>query len=155
MEKNILRVILLILLIGTFNLIFDFSGQTGEESSGISRKITNLLVNNIKYIQEKPENVKEEIVERIEKVVRKIAHFSIYTVVGILLMSFVSTYPLKDFTRSIISLGAGIIYATSDEIHQSFIPRKKSNGNRCDDWYNGSAIRHFSGNFRNENLEQY
>ena len=106
MEKNILRVILLILLIGTFYLIFNFSGQTGEESSGISRKITNLLANNIKYIQEKPENVKEKIVERIEKVVRKIAHFSIYTVVGILLMSLVSTYPLKDFTRSIISLGA-------------------------------------------------
>ena len=155
MEKNILMVILLILLIGTFYLIFNFSGQTGEESSGISRKITNLLANNIKYIQEKPENVKEKIVERIEKVVRKIAHFSIYTVVGILLMSLVSTYPLKDFTISIISLGAGIIYATSDEIHQSFIPRKKFNGNRCDDWYNGSSIRHFSGNFRNENLEQY
>ena len=133
MEKNILMVILLILLIGTFYLIFNFSGQTGEESSGISRKITNLLANNIKYIQEKPENVKEKIVERIEKVVRKIAHFSIYTVVGILLMSLVSTYPLKDFTISIISLGAGIIYATSDEIHQSFIPRKKFNGNRCDD----------------------
>lgn len=37
-------------------------------------------------------------------------------------MALVSTYNIKEKNRLIISLTTGIIYATSDEIHQSFVP---------------------------------
>ena len=37
-------------------------------------------------------------------------------------MSFVSTYNLKEQKRILISLCIGILYATSDEIHQAFVP---------------------------------
>ena len=59
--------------------------------------------------------------DRMEKVIRKIAHFSIYTLVGFLLMAFVSTYNIPEKTRIISSLLVGMIYASSDEIHQRFV----------------------------------
>lgn len=126
MKINILRVILIILLIGMFYIIFGFSSQDGEESSGISRKITEKITKNVKSIQEKPANEKEEIIYKIEKVIRKIAHFSIYTVVGILLMSLMSTYNLGNKKRTIISLVLGIIYASLDEFHQLFTPGRSA-----------------------------
>ena len=121
-KLNILRMMLILLLIGTFSIIFGFSSQDSEKSSSISRKVTEIITNPIKFIQEKPEQEKEKILDRIESVVRKIAHFSIYTVVGVLLMALFSTYKLKEINRISFSLILGIIYATSDEIHQAFTP---------------------------------
>lgn len=37
-------------------------------------------------------------------------------------MALVSTYNIKEKNRLIITLTTGIIYASSDEIHQSFVP---------------------------------
>lgn len=119
---NILRLILVILLIGTFGVIFGFSSQDSEKSSSISRKVTEFLTSGIKVIQEKPEQEKEKLLDEIESIVRKIAHFSIYTVVGFLLMALCTTYKLKEMNRISISLIIGVIYASSDEIHQCFTP---------------------------------
>lgn len=119
MKINFLRIILLILLLGTFYIIFGFSSQNGEKSGELSSNITKFILEKMNYddIQNQ-----EEIFKKTEIVIRKIAHFSIYTLVGLLLMSFVSTYKLKQNIRIIISLCIGILYATSDEIHQLFIP---------------------------------
>ncbi len=37
-------------------------------------------------------------------------------------MALISTYKIEELNRVAISLVVGIIYATSDEIHQTFIP---------------------------------
>ena len=122
MKKNILRAILMLLLLSTFFIIFGFSSQDGEKSGNISKKITEEIITRIPQIQEKEQNEREAITLRIEKVIRKIAHFSIYTAVGLLLMALISTFEMKEKNRIIISLIIGIIYASSDEIHQSFVP---------------------------------
>ena len=124
MKKNIERIILLILLLGTFSIIFGFSSQDGEKSESISKKITEEIVKRIPQIQEKEQDERELITQRTEKVIRKLAHFSIYTVVGILLMALISTYQIKERNKTIISIIIGIIYACSDEIHQSFVPER-------------------------------
>lgn len=121
MKKNIIRIILLILLITTFNIIFGFSGQNGEESSGVSRKVTQFIVENILH---SPQESKIQMIEQMEGIVRKLAHFSIYTVVGILLMGLLSTYNIEEMKRIYISIVIGTVYATSDEIHQFFIPER-------------------------------
>ncbi len=123
---NIKRAILIILLILTFFQIFRFSNQNGEKSSGISRKITTAVTKNVKKIQELDKNKQEEVLGQIEKVIRKLAHFSIYMVVGILMMLLMNTYEIKKFDRIAISLITGIIYASSDEIHQLFIPGRSA-----------------------------
>lgn len=118
MKKNFVRVILLILLLGTFFMIFGFSSQDAEESGGLSSNIAEFV---LKQVHNDDMEKKEQIIERTEKVVRKMAHFSIYTLVGLLLMSYISTYNLKENKKIIISLCIGALYATSDEIHQLFV----------------------------------
>lgn len=122
MKKNILRIILILLLLGTFYIIFGFSSQDGEKSGSISRRITEKIATFIPQIQKENEIEKENIMNTMERIIRKMAHFSIYTAVGLLLMALVSTYNIKEKNRLIISLTTGIIYASSDEIHQSFVP---------------------------------
>lgn len=126
MKINIKRAILIILLILTFFQIFRFSNQNGEKSSGISRKITTAVTKNVKKIQELDKNKQEEVLGKIEKVIRKLAHFSIYMVVGMLMMLLMSTYKIKQLDRIAISLITGIVYASSDEIHQLFIPGRSA-----------------------------
>lgn len=122
MKLNIIRTILIIALITIFTTIFGFSNQDSETSGGISQKVAEYVTKYIPSIQEMEESQKEEVIDKIETVIRKIAHFSIYTLVGILLMSLMCTYKIKEIDKIGISLIIGIIYAISDEIHQAFIP---------------------------------
>ena len=78
MKKQIiiLRIILIILLVIVFINIFGFSSQDSEESGNLSRTITVSITKNIKEIQELKSDEKNEIFDTIEKVIRKLAHFS-------------------------------------------------------------------------------
>ena len=121
-KVNLIRVILIILLVLTFIKIFDFSSQNSEKSSNLSRTITEKVTSKIKFIQNLDTDKKEKVLHRAEIVVRKLAHFSEYTLVGILLMALMSTYEIKNKLRVLVSFIIGVVYASSDEIHQSFIP---------------------------------
>lgn len=123
---NILRAILIILLLATFIRIFCFSNQNGTQSSGISRKVTEIVTSNIKKVQNMPQEEKEKFLAHTEKIIRKLAHFSIYTVLGLLMMSLMSTYKLKQSKRIWTSLIVGVLYASSDEIHQYFVPERSA-----------------------------
>ncbi len=126
MKKNILRFILMLLLIFTCYIIFGFSNQDGEKSSSISRKITEIITKNIKDIQNLNKNKKAIVLKKIEYIVRKIAHFTLYTLVGFLIMSLCYTYSLEQRKRLAISILCSSTYAISDEVHQSFIPGRSS-----------------------------
>lgn len=126
MKINLLRIVLLILLFGTFYIIFGFSSQNGEESGGISSRVTEFILEKSNTYKNIEENRQDEIFERTEKIIRKIAHFSIYALVGFLLMGLVSTFKLKEKNRILISLILGVLYATSDEIHQLFSPGRSA-----------------------------
>lgn len=126
MNKNIIRAILIILLIATFVRIFAFSSQDGEKSSSVSRKVTTAVTQNVKKIQDMDSKERELTLNKIEHVIRKIAHFSIYTLVGILMMALMSTYDISKNKQILVSILVGIIYATSDEIHQYFIPGRSA-----------------------------
>ena len=105
MKKVLLRVILIILLIVNFWTIFGFSNQNGEESSGISRKLTIAITNNIEYIQQMDIRGKEVVLNKIETVIRKLAHLTIYTIQGILMMGLMYTFEIQQKYRVAISLG--------------------------------------------------
>ena len=122
MKINILRAILIVLLLLQMWIIFGFSNQDGEKSGTISRQITETITKNISSIQNLPTDEKEIAMKKVEHVVRKLAHFSIYTVIGLLLMSLMSTYKIKQNNRIAISAIIGLLYAISDEIHQAYIP---------------------------------
>ena len=121
MKINILRGILILLLLGTFIMIFNFSSEDSDKSGNTSQKITNEITKNIESIQKLNKVEKTKTLDRIESIIRKIAHFSLYTLVGLLLMAICSTYNINEKLKVIISLSVGIFYAISDEIHQMFI----------------------------------
>ena len=122
MKINILRAILICLLLGTFFIIFGFSSQDGETSGGISRQVTETILEKSNKYNNLTKEQKNKVSHQAEKVIRKIAHFSIYTLVGLLLMGLLSTYKIKNKWRIIITIIVGILYASSDEFHQSFSP---------------------------------
>ena len=126
MKLNILRIILIVMLLLTLKIIFSFSNQNGNDSGSISKKITKILTNKIEYIQKMDKLKKEKYLKKVEHIVRKIAHFSIYALCGILLICLMLTFRIKNIIRIGISFSLGLIYAISDEIHQSFIPGRSA-----------------------------
>ncbi|MCR4796180.1 MULTISPECIES: VanZ family protein [Ruminococcus] len=101
--------------------IFIFSNEKAEKSSETSSRITRLVIK-IVYddYNDKPIEEQNEIWERTSFIVRKSAHFSIYTLLG-LCASF-AVGKRKLFTMK--SLGVvifGFLYAASDEFHQRFV----------------------------------
>ena len=124
--RTIFRIITLILLTLTLISIFNFSNQDGQASSGVSRKVAKKIIDIYPYTKNLNEENKNQIAEKIQPIIRKGAHLSIYTLVGILIMSFISTYKIKLKYQFLISILVGLVYASSDEIHQSFIPGRNA-----------------------------
>ncbi len=122
MKIHVLRGIFIILLLGTFFIIFNFSSQNGETSGGISKKITQTILEKSSKYNLLQEKQKDRVFHRTESIIRKIAHFSIYTAVGFLLMGLLSTYKIKNKWKVIVTVVVGVLYAVSDEFHQSFSP---------------------------------
>ena len=122
MKKIILRILFLLLLCSTFFVIFGFSSQDGTESSSLSRKVTTKFVNIFPYTKNLSTETKENLIEHGEIIVRKLAHFSIYTLVGIFIMAFMFTFNAKLKVQFGVSLLVGLIYAITDEYHQSLVP---------------------------------
>ena len=88
--------------------IFIMSSFDASESSAQSNIIVNFISNifNINNI------------ELISLIIRKLAHFTEYFILGILTYNLIKKYRKKYYIAIIIC----IIYAISDEIHQIFIP---------------------------------
>ena len=121
MNRNIvLRVIFLILIIINCIVIFYFSTENGEESSNTSGRIIEKIIEILPNSENLSEQEREELKENLQFVVRKGAHFSIYTLLGCFTMGFMNTFNIKTKRKIICSLGFGVLYAITDEIHQLF-----------------------------------
>lgn len=123
-NKTKLRIFFLIMLFTTFIVIFIFSSQNGEDSSRVSKifsyNILKLFIN---------DNIEtENTITIIEPIMRKIAHFSMYTLVGIWSIALLETFNSKENKKIIISELIGFLYACSDEIHQSFVGKRSASG---------------------------
>lgn len=123
-KKNLIfkRVLFLIILVIAFYVIFNFSAQNGEESGSLSRRVTEIIVNLVSKIKTMDFTKKLYYIEKLHPIVRKLAHFTVYTVVGFSIMGFMCTFDMRNIFKFLISLGIGVTYAITDEVHQSFIP---------------------------------
>ncbi len=114
----ILRTLFTILLLITFITIFRFSSQDSEISGGVSTKAMTNIINILPIENSK----KPEVIKQCEPILRKIAHFTVYTCVGIWSCALLSTYKIKEGQKIIYSGTIGFIYACTDEFHQSLTP---------------------------------
>lgn len=105
-------------------LIFLLSSQNAAVSSGTSGNIIRLIAGVFRPgFNELSAAEQAEIVASMQFIIRKSAHFCIYTVLGVLsFLTFVS-YSRPIFAwRLAISCAVCLLYAASDEIHQLFVP---------------------------------
>lgn len=92
-------------------LIWSFSAQNGESSDSLSIPLAEKL-------------------GLTNGIVRKIAHFIIYAMLGASLANFFRSTEGKKFPSLkaiILSLLIAVIYSSIDEYHQSFIPERDGN----------------------------
>ena len=123
-KKTQIKILNIILIIIWMIIIFNFSGQIGTESGNTSRKFT---VQIIKIITGKNLSINEPFVDNIQSIIRKLAHFSIYTIGGFLIMNYQYETNKKEYKKIIYSIIFGGSYAITDEIHQVFVPGRSGN----------------------------
>lgn len=90
--------------------IFIMSSFNGNISSNQSGSIADLIYNLF--------NISNT--EKVSLIVRKCAHVSEFFILGILVINLVSKYNVKHI--SFISFIVCVLYASSDEFHQLFVP---------------------------------
>lgn len=119
---KIKQTILLILIIILCAIIFFFSNQPADKSSNTSGGFIKLILEINPFTKNLEERQKLELQESLSHIVRKGAHFSIYAVLGLLLMTYANTYNISVKEKLLISFIAGTLYAITDEVHQFFVP---------------------------------
>lgn len=117
-KKIQIRVIKIILIIVWMVIVFSFSNQGGTKSSNTSRKVTIAVV---QAVSDKTIEENELLLEKMEKVIRKLAHYTIYAVGGFLIMNYAYTTNKKTKEKVFYSTAFGTGYAVTDELHQFFV----------------------------------
>ena len=115
------KITYLILIIIWMLTVFMFSNQNGDKSQSTSKMVTKIIVQIFTQNQNLTEEQTTKLVEDADYVVRKLAHFSIYALGGLLIYSYINTFNLKNNKKIIISIIIGALYATFDEFHQYFV----------------------------------
>lgn len=118
------KIIFIILIICWLGVIFYFSSMDTYESNGDSKEVVSVALDKAIDISNNniSDNKKEDIVNILNLPIRKLAHFSLYFVLSILVMSFlVSSNKFNLRNIILISIIFCFIYACSDEYHQTFI----------------------------------
>ena len=122
MTKEILKKIVYLALVLIWMLIvFMFSNQNGEKSKGTSQKISDIVVELLTHRKEISENEKNILTENVDYVIRKLAHYTIYVLGGILIYNYIRTFNVNEKKAIYISILFGTLYAITDEIHQYFM----------------------------------
>ena len=77
--------------------------------------------------QAKQKDLKEEqLIEKLNKPLRKCMHASVYFVLSILIFNCLKTFKISGWKTVIIPIGIAFLYACTDEFHQLFIDGRTS-----------------------------
>ena len=81
----------------------------------------------IQQNQAKQKDLKEEqLIEKLNKPLRKCMHASVYFVLSILIFNCLKTFKISGWKTVIIPIGIAFLYACTDEFHQLFIDGRTS-----------------------------
>lgn len=125
MQKNVKRIVLLIMTAGWMLTIFLFSAKPASESMQQSDDIVEQLIRVfVKDFDSLSAVQQESLTHTLSMVVRKGAHMAEYALLSILLYALLSVWnaPRRRFLRAVLGWGGATLYAVTDEIHQRFVP---------------------------------
>lgn len=122
MKKTLcFRTIFAILVIGIMATVFFFSSQSGGESNHLSQGILEHILS---FFQIHVDSMK---LDQYNLVLRKIAHFSLYFLLGTGAMGFSLTTPLKTKYCIMFSILFCVLFAATDEYHQFLLGTRNGN----------------------------
>lgn len=124
---NIRKIVSIILVLIWMSVIFSFSNQRGEGSGNTSRKISKVIVRIIDIQNRYSDFEKDNLIEVVEPILRKIAHLTTYAIGGIAIANCVWQFCSKEKRAIGISTCIGVLYAISDEVHQLMIDGRNGN----------------------------
>ena len=115
------KFIKLILIIVCMILIFSFSSDSSTVST---KKSDGVIVKTCEFFLRRKLTLdeKEKYIEKLVFVVRKGAHFTIYLILGFLVMSYFKEIYMVNNKGLLFAFIICFLYACSDEIHQLFVP---------------------------------
>ena len=120
------QIISLILIIIWMITVFMFSNQNGDESQKTSNSVTKLIVRILTFNQDITEEQELKSIENLDFIIRKLAHYSIYLLGGILIWGYIKTFDIQTKKKIKISIIIGVAYAAFDELHQYFIANRSA-----------------------------
>lgn len=118
MNSRVIRVISWLVVIIWMLVIFHFSSEVKGDSNNTSLGVTEMVVN---MIEKMMPSIQIDV-DNFNHIVRKLAHFSIYLVLGILVMNAMRLSGMVGVRFVYVALLICVVYAVSDEIHQMFVP---------------------------------
>lgn len=125
MKKLILvRSVFILFTVGLMTAIFLFSAQTSGTSNTLSRGVLDKILDLFGL------QFTADMMESLNLILRKIAHFSLYFLLGISTSGIFLTLPIKYRKVFLFSLLVCILFAFSDEFHQHLSGTR--NGNMLD-----------------------
>lgn len=117
MVKKIIKFIIVLLCM---TIIFMFSSDNGNQSNkksdGVIMSVCKIFVHH-----NLTESEKKHIINKYVVFVRKSAHFIIYLILGLSLISLIKEFRTVNWYSFIIAFIIAVLYACSDEIHQIFV----------------------------------
>ena len=111
-KKNLSWIFVIIWMVIIFLLSAQSANDSGSLSGGITDRIYQLL--NIAF-----PNLN---IETLHSIIRTLAHFTLYLVLGVLLLNALNYTEQKQSANFVLALLISFLYAISDEIHQVFVP---------------------------------
>lgn len=114
-------IILYILMICWMIIIFCFSHQGSVQSSATSHQAIDIILN-ILNITDLDFDKKQELINTLQLPIRKLAHFTLYLVGGIIIYLLFNTSKYSNGKKIGLAFLVATGYAIFDECHQAFVP---------------------------------
>ena len=112
MKKKIIYGLLVVIWM---SVIFSFSNQTADNSTDLTVGLLDRVLSFL-HLEDL-----ESLINMLFTPVRKMAHYIIYLILGLLMLNFIKEFDLSLKEMIIASLLICIMYAVSDEIHQIYV----------------------------------
>ncbi len=116
------RLILLLFIILNLATIFCFSHQNGTQSSAVSNAISRRIEVKTPDYETKNQGERNLLHNHTQRYLRQGAHVILFFTLGVLVLLFFGTFPLRWYVRASLTLVFGFLCAIGDEFHQTLVP---------------------------------
>ncbi len=123
LKKRLSTFFLIILTVLWLSVIYGFSGESSDASDSTSGAVTEAILDvTVKDFSDLSESDQKDMVDKYNHPVRKLAHFSEYALLGVLISLIYICCNFRSTRLLVFSAATCVLLAASDEIHQIFVP---------------------------------